>query len=373
MNFWKILLIIVLVLIVGLLITAGVIFLGIYPTNLRPDLSKIKPLENKVEVLSADKENGVFNIAKKNPDGSFSKDFKIIGFTDLHFDGLNGRIQDTYKWLCYNIEKEKPDMVIILGDTALCWGNRGRAKEVAEIMKAYGVYWSLVLGNHEGESHFELSRKGFMKLMSSYDNCLAAVSIDGVNGYGNHIVNIMASENEVLQSIYFMDSGDDTHYKYIKPSQVEWYERTLKETLQKDPDAKSMVFMHIPLYKLREANEKVDKGELEFLWGERGESVKSARSDETDSFLFQKAKELGSTQLFGFGHDHLNYFAVEYEGIILMYNQAAGYSCYDKYSTSKKRDPNVTEDVRIQGCTVYNIQADGSVKVESRLNRDAKQ
>ena len=108
----------------------------------------------------------------------------FLGFTDLHFDGLNGRIQDTYKWLCYNIEKEKPDMVIILGDTALCWGNRGRAKEVAEIMKAYGVYWSLVLGNHEGESHFELSRKGFMKLMSSYDNCLAAVSIDGVNGYG---------------------------------------------------------------------------------------------------------------------------------------------------------------------------------------------
>lgn len=371
MLFVKILLLLLALLILAGLIAAGVIFLGVYPFNLRPDLSKIKPLDNKVVLLSSDMTNGVFNIAKKNPDGSFSDDFKILGFTDLHFDGLNERIQDTYKWMCYNIEKEKPDMVVILGDTALCYGNRTRTKEVAEIMKAYGVYWSIVLGNHEGESRLELSRRNTMALYASYENCLVAVSVKGVHGFGNTVVNIMSSEKEIAQSLYFMDSGGENNIKHIQPSQVEWYERTLKATLAKDPDTKSMIFMHIPIYKYKEACEKVNNGELRFIWGEQHESVCSGKSDEEDSFIFQKALELGSTKLFSSGHDHLNDFGLDYQGIRLMYNQPSGYSCYDRYSTTLKRDPTVTEEIRIQGCTVYTIHNDKTVSVESKMNRNA--
>lgn len=343
----------------------------VYPFNLNPDLSKISPIENNVVLVSSDEQNGVFNIAKKNPDGSYNPDFKILCFTDIHIDGLNTRIQDTYDWIRYNIEKQKPDFVAFLGDSALCYFNRTRTKEIADIMDAYGIYWTTVLGNHEGESRLELSREKTMELYSESEKCLVSVSVDGVNGFGNQIINIMSSDTQISQSLYFMDSGGDkinSETKYIQKSQVDWYERTLTSTLENYGDIKSMIFMHMPLHKYEDAWQAVENGETEPLWGERNERICCSESDEQDSFLFQKAKELGSTWAFVCGHDHVNDFAVMYEGIELIYNQASGYSCYDMYSKLKDSDPTVTEAVRIQGCTVYTVHADGTVGIESIIN-----
>lgn len=353
------------------LILKGTVGLGLYPFNLNPDLSKIRPIENNVVLLSSDEKNGVFNIAKKNPDGSYDPDFKILGFTDIHIDGLNLRIKDTYNWIRYNIEKQKPDLVAFLGDSALCYFNKKRTQDIADIMDAYGIYWTIVLGNHEGEDKMELSREKTMKLYSGSEKCLVSVSIDGVNGFGNQIINIMSSDTKIAQSLYFMDSGGDkinSATKYIQKSQVDWYERTLTSTLENYGDVKSMIFMHIPIHKYLDAWNAVETGEAQLLWGEKHERVCCSDSDEKDNFLFQKAKELGSTWAFVSGHDHVNDFAVLYDGIQFIYNQPSGYSCYDMYSKFKDSDPSITEESRIQGATVYNVHADGTVEIERIIN-----
>lgn len=71
--------------------------------------------------------------------------------------------------------------------------------------------------------------------------------------------------------------------------------------------------------------------------------------------LFDAALELGSTQGFFCGHDHLNNFKINYKGIDLAYGYSIDYLAYfgiSKYGAQR-------------GCTVIDIYQDGSY--ESRL------
>jgi hypothetical protein len=357
-----ILLIFLAVCIAVLLVAACSVCFGIFPTKIKPDFSRIKPIPTNVRLVGIDKATGAFQLEKMNSDGSFADDFKIVAFSDMHFDGgLRGEKDKALANLCEQIETQKPDLVVLLGDMALVWFNGTRTKELTAILDGYGVWWTSVLGNHEGESRMEVSRKKVVEIQKTSAHCLANVAINGVAGYGNQIINIMAAKNKIAQCLYLLDSGGAkklSHYN-IQASQTAWYDQTLRTLEETYGTFRSMIWMHMPVYEYKLAWDAIEAGaaNAKLLWGARGESVCCAPTKTDSHGIVDKAKERGSTWAFVCGHDHANNFGVEYDGMTYIYNQTGGFSSW-------------AFDARTQGmrgCNVFTIHGDGSVDVKAVL------
>ena len=327
-------------------------------------------------------------LAKTDASGNYlDDDFKIIGFTDFHLDTYKENGNVTIQMLIQNISSQKPDLVVLVGDNITSALNARRAKQLGELMEELGVYWTLVLGNHEGDNIASISRQKMMDIFASYPHCLAEADIkttksgEEVWGVGNHVINLLNSDSSIRQSLYFFDSGSDMSsddiekYKeeiestnnrkddYIKESQIQWYTETVEDINAKEGyTVKSVVFNHIPLQEFNTAyNEAYEgKSDDELLFGSKLEGVCASGHN---SGFFDVMLECGSTQAFISGHDHMNDFAINYKGIILAYNQNSGYSSYNVVTKKKA-------DTLIQGFTEYMIDKDGGLTVKSYHNAE---
>ncbi len=341
--------------------------LGI-PQPLFYDVKGIESVGSSVEV-TADEADAV---TIKKADG----EFKVIMFTDIHLDGKNKTSEITVDNIVKNVQKEKPDLVIFGGDTITSVFNRKRAKQFCEIFERLGVYWAGVLGNHEGSGPFAISRKKNVEIFSSYKHCLMREGLEDVWGDGNYCINILNADGSLKKTFYFMDSGSeaseedmkkypaasDGRYIYdgVKDTQVAWYTSKVKENTGKyGKTSKSVLVMHIPIYQMREAAEKT-----RFLYGNKLESVCSSCFD---SGLFDAIKLLGNTEWLFFGHDHVNTFALELDGIILSYIEPSGYG---SYTTSSKF--GYEEKDWLQGYTKLMIEEDGTFSHEQIRNSAAQ-
>lgn len=328
--------------------------------------------------------------------------FKVIGFTDMHLDTHQDKGDLTMEYMIRNIVNEKPDLVVFVGDNITSAINRRRAKQLCSTMEDLGVYWTLVLGNHEGDNPWSMSRKQMIKLFSSYPHCLVEcdekkiVMGETVWGYGNHVLNLADETGFIYQSLYFLDGGaemseedmiaydaefeDKSHndYDYIKESQIEWYEETVMdiEILNGSP-VKSVIFDHIALPEYKIAYNEIT-GETEatgmtpncygapnengtcLLFGLRYETICHSGHN---SCLFDAIKLMGSTQAVICGHDHINDFGVMYQDVLLAYNEPSGYSSYNLVSKG-------LSDQLMQGYSIYMFSTDGSMEMTQMHNCD---
>ena len=338
------------------------------PQPLFMDISSIESVGTNIDYVL--KEDDSATIRTKSDD-----DFKVLMFTDIHLDGKNKTSSVTVEKIIANVQREKPDFVIFGGDTITSGLNRKRAKQLCEIFEQLGVYWAAVLGNHEG-SALAISRKKNVKIFSSYDHCLMRQGLDGVWGNGNYCVNILNADGSLKKTFYFLDSGSDaskadmekygtatdgrSEYDGVKDSQVKWYSDKVKENEAKYGASKSVLVMHIPIYQMREAAESG-----EYLYGGKLESVCASCFD---SGLFDAIKTLGSTDWVFFGHDHVNNFALELDGVTLSYIEASGYG---SYTTASKF--GYEEKDWLQGYTKLMIKADGTFTHEQIRNSTVEQ
>lgn len=369
----------------GKLAAAAKAFNKFFPVKYNIDRSLIVKNKN-YNVLKVDGE--YTSLAKTDASGNLTDDdFKIVAFTDMHLNNDKAKSNVTIEMLIRNISSQKPDLAVLVGDNITSAVNVGRVKQFGKLMEELGVYWTFVHGNHEGDNSASISRQKIFNILASYPHCLAendtkkTKSGETVWGVGNHVINILDSRGEIRQSLYFIDSGDEMtagdleKYKeeikttnnrkddYVKDSQIQWYKETVQNINEiAKKKVKSIMFCHIPLVEFNTAYEKALEGntEAELLFGSKLEKVCS--SGHNNGF-FDVLRDLGSTQAFISGHDHVNDYAVRYKGIILVYNQSSGYGAYNM--VTKK-----ISDTLIQGFTVYNIDKDGGLIMQSYRNAD---
>ena len=321
-------------------------------------------------------------IGKFNDDGTFdNSDFKILATTDLHLDEDYGVNDKTLQMFCYQVEKEKPDLIIFTGDVILSKYQQIDAVQFAELMEKMGVYWAYVFGNHEAREE-----KGYFKYLifnslTKYPHCLSKYGKPSLSGYGNFFINIMNSDTELKQSLVFFDSGRDMHephitnnnvprdlkgYDYIKPSQIRWYEEKITELKKEFGVVRSMLYMHIPIpeykevFDLKEDGTFVPSGKAEILYGGQIEGIGCSPYN---SHLFDAMKRCGSQGIF-VGHDHVNDFAAIYDGIYLVYNQCGGYNCYN----ISQYFPDLPESEWCEGATITTVHTDGSIELRQSFN-----
>ena len=327
------------------------------------DISSVEEVQNDIEIIS-ETEDGV-TIKKKS-----DSDFKVLMFTDTHLNGKKETDIQTVSYIVKNITEQKPDLVIFGGDNVSSGFNKKRNNEFAQLMEKLGIYWAAVLGNHEGDGLFAVSREENVEIFSSYDYCLMRNGAKDIDGNGNYTINILGNDNKIRQVFFFMDSGsymtdeskkeygvtkDGEVYDGVKTSQVEWYKSKHDSLTAEYGEFKSVTVVHIPPY---QAEKEYSEGD--FLYGEKREGVCESGFD---SGILDAMIEKGSAQAVYFGHDHVNNFGVMYKNILLSYIQPSGYGVYNMQSKF-----DAPENEWIQGATLINIKADGTFTAERIYN-----
>ena len=323
-------------------------------------------------------------IAKCDTNGRIvDKPFKILVTTDLHLCDDMELINKTLALLARHVEAEKPDLILFTGDVVLTDHQQVDCIQFGRFMEKMGIYWAYVFGNHEARAEKEYHKYLMLKNLTSFPHCLSKFGDPSLFGYGNFFINILSSETSIQQSIVMLDSGRNTSpthnvendapaelkcYDFLKKGQIEWYKNNILKLEKEYGKFKSIMMMHIALCEYHEVMELdenenyVPTGKAEILYGGMYESIGCS---EFNSGMFKAIKELGSTQAVVVGHDHINDFCAEYDGVYLVYAQCGGYNTYTMGSNFGWEEKDW-----MQGVTMIDVADDGEIVFRQRFNRD---
>lgn len=297
-------------------------------------------------------EYDVFDIADITAVEAGDDGFTILQLTDLHYhlphmtsqtDGIVSRL----------VEESNPDFIVITGDSVYGPTNVMYTKHVAELMDSFKIPWAIVYGNHDDEGKADKYWMG-----NVYENAEYCVYENGpcnIGGTGNYVVNI-TKNGQPFYSLIMMDSNRETQYNGNKeygsftPSQVSWYGWVQKGLKDSGYD-KSMMFFHIPFPEFLDAYEYWEQNgfDSEIGSGSKNEDVCSATYNPG---MFEKILEKGATTHVFVGHDHVNDYNVNYQGVMLSYGVKSSRQFY--YSEEQL------------GGTVIRISADAEVTIERK-------
>ena len=404
-------------LIVAIILVAAILGVVVYglvafmPKPMDIDWTKVTDIGSNVTYLAAGEGGNTTDaqaLIKYNADGTIDDSpWKILQFTDMHLSHEMETTNNTIDHFIDALNREKPDFVAITGDVITRLGGRPRAKQLAEIFEKTGIYWGYVLGNHEGDSDpYTVSRKNLIKIFSSYPHCLVQNDVKRtaagaeVWGLGNFVVNLLGTDYSLKQSLIFMDSGNEISdkdaktfgveegtYDYLKDSQMTWYAEQVQKAVEKD--AKTMLFIHIPLVEqgnvafikdddtietgwhyqpgteLLVNGKKVGQTAVKDGWNliEGTASYEKCCSSKHNNGMYQLMKDnrLGVNALFC-GHDHINN-TVMYEDcdegetpVYLCYGMSSGLQGYSLFRNGLAEKDEYT----MRGYSVISINNDAS-------------
>ena len=291
--------------------------------------------------------------------------FSVLQITDIHI--LNDEKKDAkaYKTITAMVETAKPDMIVVTGDITSEKENYTAFKSFCSFMEEFQIPWAFTYGNHEGlDIQYEpneildpekiADKQTLNDYLESLEYCIYERGDKNTDGMGNYYYTVRDDNGKAITSLIFMDSNsydeENEGYDHFHDNQIQWYEKTVKQIAKEENGDEnkvvpSLAFFHIPM---KEYMTRYKDGER--LWG-----FKFPKEDGTpaiDDEMFEKMAELGSTKGCFVGHDHMNNFSVEYQGIRLTY----GLSCdHNIYMTP------------FRGGTLINIKNDGTFTTQSLI------
>ena len=268
---------------------------------------------------------------------------KILQLTDSHIGcsiGTYSKDKAAFDAMYKIIANSKPDLIVITGD--MCYpffltlgtNNRLQAEAFATFFENIGIYWTVNFGNHEDMGLTVLSAEGLGKYLMTFKHCLLNIEDGGITGESNYLIKVLNNDKTFNSGLVFLDSNNYiegvNNYDRIHDDQIDWYKNTInglaEEYNKNTNEINTFLFVHIPLQAYTDAyNDYENDGKTEILYGEKEENICSP--DAKDNF-FDTIKKLGSTRAIFCGHDHLNYCAMRYEGVILSYGMSIDYLAY---------------------------------------------
>jgi 3',5'-cyclic AMP phosphodiesterase CpdA len=244
---------------------------------------------------------------------------RLLQITDTHFYP-GPAAERTAAVIRGLVATEKPDLVIHTGDFV----NNDSFGQVEwkglEIMNDLSVPWTLCFGNHDYPV-----KQGPGSL--SLDEISGRIG-HGLQGHvdspaGRHYCfryDLLPGDGvKPAASLFFFQVGYAQGDRKISTPQLEWFDRQIAADEEREVDAPITVFVHIPLLEYRALFER---GPVE---GVKGENV-CFDSDTGESF----ARFARTTRVAGVfcGHDHVNNYHGDWEGIDLAYGRVTGWGGY---------------------------------------------
>lgn len=275
----------------------------------------------------------------------------------------------------------EPDLVVLGGDNTV---DEAETKELAieELVSPFvenKVYFTLVFGNHDCEQGVD--NDALLKMYQKYggEYCLAYDEIPELHGSGNHNLPIYSSDGSELKfNIWMFDSGTSIRendvwlgYDSVHEDQINWYKEKSKTLVDNDGKmVNSLVFQHIiisDVYDEMFVEAPFAMGELSREFNGKIYSFLPKTNNFT-GFLgefpcpgyinygqFDAMVETGNVLGIFSGHDHINDFEVEMDGIRVINTPGATVHSYG-YSFTR-------------GARLLTIKEDDTSKFESELIR----
>ncbi len=317
------------------------------------------------------------NRPHNTPELKFGKDgkFRILHLTDIHEvdpemdDDENPDVPRDKSAEAMNVietclEKAKPDLVVFGGDNisgywqeyTYDYVERTIAK-ITEPIRKRNIPLAIVFGNHDSEIE-RFFREYQMMLYMQYENYVGCMNAEEMHGCGNCNLLIKSSKSDKpAYNIWLIDSNDyprdenGNHlegYDCVHKDQLDWYERTAQK-LKEENGGKplpSILFQHIPVSQEYDAIEEVNKDEPHhcidrgdkyfnikkeyYVSGHLGELPCPPKNMSREQFDLWKKH--GDVVAAFFGHDHVNDFIMDIDGIKLVQTLGTGYHTYgDKH------------------------------------------
>ena len=381
-----IILLVVLILIILHLVNTSCIQLA-----LRKEIKSFAKVEYENQLVPEIGEEGYYTFTTDD-------DIKIMQISDIHLGGGIGSYKNDSKTLyevATMVTEEKPDLVILNGDSVFCvptmgfnggetFNNKMVSKTIMALFDQLGVYYSVTFGNHDTEAFDFTNREDLGKAYASEDNkyCIFQSDFDEY-GVTNQCILLKNTDGTIRKAIMLIDSNDyidnslsatiNWEYDTINDLQVDWAVDTINSLSEKNGDAvKSIFFFHIPIgeyvtaYRDLEANDFEDTETTLYIDGywdelvdeEMGERIWYGGCCQTDKdpkdvdSLFEKLGPDGinSMEACFCGHDHINSATVIYRGVMLSYGYSVDNNAYTgiKYYGIQR------------GATVITVKADGT-------------
>lgn len=301
--------------------------------------------------------------------------FRILHLTDIHEvdpamdDDENPEIpkrksEETINVIRKCVELAKPDLVVFGGDNISgFWEEftyeymRSTIKKIIAPIAEKNIPLAIVFGNHDAESAYVnpfMQRENQICVYSEYDNFRSSMNDEDVFGCANCSLPVLHSNSDkIAWNIWCVDSNDyirqsdysrpvDLGYDYVHEDQIAWRERTALKLREQNggKNVPSILFQHIPVLQEYDRFEEVSK-ETDGAFEKNGRYYKvpdgvfssgslneapcptNERRDEFESWV-----RTGDIAAAFFGHDHVNDFTENVEGIDLVQTIGAGYHTY---------------------------------------------
>lgn len=297
-------------------------------------------------------------------------EFKIFNICD---------IQDNYPihkttvaFIKDMLEIHKPDLVVLGGDnsTASKETKADAIKELCDIFVESETYFTFVFGNHDDEQ--DVSREELFAMYKLYggEYCLAYDDVPELSGVGTHNLTVKSSDgSKIAYNLYMFDSnsyardenGEWLGYGCVQTDQVEWYKNTAAEVKAANggETVYAMSFQHIIVqeiydlmfykapFALGEATRNFD-GQSYTIFPfvhniKEGILLEAPCPGYYNHGQFDAFVEMGDVVATFSGHDHLNSFIVEKDGVDIVNTPGCSFESYGDPATRGIRMLTINE------------------------------
>lgn len=271
-----------------------------------------------------------------------------------------------FKMLDKVYDKINPDLIVLTGDNILgnhiddaLIGNKKSAKTKPAVLKrmrkALGfllnpiekrkIPFAFIYGNHDDMNI--ISKREQAEIYGEYDYCVPYNTDDESVECDTYNIPIYSSgQDKIKYNIWMLDSaGSDENghptFGRVQPETIEWYERKSRELrLQNNGPVMSLMFQHIPIAEIAQFYEKCnsdDKGAIKIDEDKyirldqtkaKGFAFEIEHNDEPDYGQLDALKKCGDVCGLVFGHDHMNCFTGNIDGVNIIQTPGASFRSY---------------------------------------------
>ena len=246
---------------------------------------------------------------RDNVNLSYKDGFRVMQLTDIHLvraDGF-GPEQRTLDVIRDLVEMEKPDFIAITGDLSYSDWTDCCYRVFCDFMDEIGIPWAYAMGNHDDE--LGPGYEALEQILYWSKTCLYRHGAADTEGHGNYTVSLVEGVRNPVWVLYFMDTHKEG---YLADAQVDWYKGRRDDICAAEgKTVPAMTFMHIPFKEYKD------------VWasGVPGLMLESVACLGTDNGMINAMQEKGDMKGVFVGHDPVNDFAGDYNGILLAYGR----------------------------------------------------
>ena len=290
----------------------------------------------------------VFASAKGNDTLKFDENgqFKILVLADIQSGFPVGEALKAY--ITEAIDASNPNLVIFLGDNIM-GADDGTVEsywkgydEVFPILESKGVPFTFVFGNHDDEAAPTVTKEEMLKKYQSYDGCLAYDADPSLHGCATHNLPILSSDGKkVAYNLWMFDSGDYVFYENgkrrgydcVRADQIAWYKAesaklkaanggevvpslAFEHIIPQEPMQKVMFSLPFQLGKLtKNFTDGTSATYLPNYFAFKGILSEAPCPSPDNEGQWDAFVETGDVKACFFGHDHVNNFSVDVDGV----------------------------------------------------------